>query len=123
MIRLLDRTVVDELAEHSCAQRGGHRRLHEPQSTNDVVGVGVSTPCGPVSTRGTPDFVPVLLSCTCVEGYDPRKRHYPPRARHNSTNPGQSAISQWDWGFHTVRAVIDPRDHRFRPRFVGVVEV
>ena len=25
------------------------------------------------------------------------------------------------WGFHTVRRGIDPRDHRFRPRFVGVV--
>ena len=32
-----------------------------------------------------------------------------------STNP--------DWGFHTVRGGIDPGDHRFRLRFVGVVEV
>ena len=40
-----------------------------------------------------------------------------------STNPSQSAINQWDWGFHTVRGVIDPRDRRFRPERVGVAHV
>ena len=30
----------------------------------------------------------------------------------------QSALSQWGWGFHTVRDRIDMGDHRFRPRFV-----
>ena len=27
----------------------------------------------------------------------------------------QSAISQWSWGFHTIRGGIDPRDHCIRP--------
>ena len=27
------------------------------------------------------------------------------------------------WGFHTVQGVIDPGDHRFRPRFVGFINV
>ena len=31
--------------------------------------------------------------------------------------------SQWGWGFHTVRGGIDPGDHHFRPRVVGVVDV
>ena len=37
------------------------------------------------------------------------------------TNPGQSAISQWGWGFHTVQGGVDMEDHRFCLRFVGVV--
>ena len=37
--------------------------------------------------------------------------------------PSQSAIGRWRWGFHTMRGGIDLGDHRFRPRFVGVVEV
>ena len=47
---------------------------------------------------------------------------YPPGAR-GFTNPSHPAISQWGWGFYTVRSVIDPEDHRCRPRFVGVVDV
>ena len=39
------------------------------------------------------------------------------------TNPSQSAISQWDWGFHIVCGGVDQGDRRFRPRFVGVVQV
>ena len=35
----------------------------------------------------------------------------------------QSATSQCDWGFHTVWSGIGPGDLRFRPRFVGVVEI
>ena len=40
-----------------------------------------------------------------------------------STIPSQSAIGQWDWGFHTVRGGVDPGDHCFRPQVVGVVKV
>ena len=38
-------------------------------------------------------------------------------------NPSQSAISEWSWGFHTVRGDVDPEDHRFRPRFVELVDI
>ena len=32
----------------------------------------------------------------------------------------QPITSQYGSGFHTVRGGIDPWDHHFRPRFVGV---
>ena len=38
-------------------------------------------------------------------------------------SPSQSAITQWDWGFHNARGGIDPGDLCFRPPVVGVVEV
>ena len=37
-------------------------------------------------------------------------------------NPSKSAIRQWGWGFHTVHGGVDPGGHRFRSRFVVVVE-
>ena len=43
-----------------------------------------------------------------------------PRA--GSMSPSQSAITQWGWGFHTLRGGIDPGDLRLRPRLVGFVE-
>ena len=44
-----------------------------------------------------------------------------PRA--GSVGSSQPAISQWDWGFHTVRGGIDRGDLRFRPWSLGVGEV
>jgi len=41
----------------------------------------------------------------------------------DSMSPSESAISQWGWGFHTVRGYIDPRDHRFSSRVVGIVDI
>ena len=46
---------------------------------------------------------------------DPRIGYYPPRVALALRTPG--------WGFHTVLGGIDPGDHRFRPRFAGVVDV
>ena len=43
-----------------------------------------------------------------------------PRA--GSMSLSQSATSQWGWDFHTVRGGIDPRDLRFHPRVVRVVD-
>ena len=40
-----------------------------------------------------------------------------------STNPSQSAINQWGWGFHTVRGGNDQGNHRFHPRCVGVLDM
>ena len=42
--------------------------------------------------------------------------------RAGSMSLSQSAITQWGWGFHTLRGGIDQGDLRFRPRFAGVVE-
>ena len=38
-------------------------------------------------------------------------------------SPSRSAITQWGWGFHTLRGGIDPGNLRFRPRVVRVVDV
>ena len=35
----------------------------------------------------------------------------------------QKAITQWGWGFHTLRGGIDLGDLRFPPRFVGFVQI
>ena len=34
----------------------------------------------------------------------------------------QSAITQWGWGFHTLRGGIDPGDLRYCLRVVGVAD-
>ena len=47
--------------------------------------------------------------------YDPGMAPYPPRVALALQAPG--------WGFHAVRGVIDPVDHRFRPQFVGDLDV
>ena len=39
------------------------------------------------------------------------------------TIPSQSAIGQWDWGFHTVRDGFDPADLRFPLQDVGVIKL
>ena len=38
------------------------------------------------------------------------------------TIPSQSAIGQWDLGFHIVRGGFDSEDHRFCPQVVGFVK-
>ena len=44
-----------------------------------------------------------------------------PRA--GSMSPSLSEISQWGWGFNTLRGGIDPGDLRFRLRVVRVVDI
>lgn len=41
----------------------------------------------------------------------------------DSTRCCQSAISQWDWGFHTVRSVVDSGELVFCHHTVGFVEI
>ena len=36
-------------------------------------------------------------------------------------SPSQSTINGWGWGLHTIRGGINPGDHCFRPRIVGVL--
>ena len=38
-------------------------------------------------------------------------------------SPSQSEITQWGWGFHTLRSGIDPGDLRFRLWVVRVVQI
>ena len=84
--------------------------VYEPQ-------VGVSTPCGAVSTRETTIFVPGLFCFLYMYRTinHPVMGFYPPRVALAVRTPG--------WGFHPVGGGIDPGDHRFRPRFVVGVHV
>ena len=55
-----------------------------------------------------------------------RPRHCPRRQlspRAGSTSLNQSATTQWGWGFHTLRGVIDTGDLPFRLWVAGVVEI
>ena len=52
-----------------------------------------------------------MYGSSCDQGM----RFYPPRVA--------LALRILGWGFHTMGGGIDPGDHRFRPRFVGVVNV
>ena len=57
--------------------------------------IGVSKPCGAVSTRRITVFLPDLLELymyAIISG--PGMEYYPSRVRRNLTNPSQSAISQ-----------------------------
>ena len=54
---------------------------------------------------------------------EPRRWHegqLSPRA--GSMSPSQSAITQWGWGFQTLRGAIDRDSLRFGPR-VGVLKI
>ena len=93
------------------------------QSAIGQLGWGFHTVRGgsdPRDHRSRPQVVRVVK----VWIYNPGMGTYPPRgALALCTIPSQSAIGQLGWGRHTVRGGIDPRDHRFRPRVVGVVDI
>ena len=93
------------------------------QSAIGQLGGGFHTVRGgsdPRDHRSRPQVVRVVK----VWIYNPGMGTYPPRgALALCTIPSQSAIGQLGWGRHTVRGGIDPRDHRFRPRVVGVVDI
>ena len=44
-----------------------------------------------------------------------------PRA--SSIGPIQSVITQWGWGFNTLRGASDPGDLSFPPRLVHVMKI
>ena len=98
-------------------------RLYKPQ-------LGVSTQFREVSTRGTTVSIPGLFElCMCGRITDPGIELYPlwvalalriPAHQQSASGDG---VSTPCWDFHTVRSGINPGDHRFRPRFVGVVKV
>ena len=55
---------------------------------------------------------------------DPGMTYHPPRVALHLGTPGWVlARSQWGWVFHTVLGDIDSGNHRFRPRFAGLVDV
>ena len=98
----------------------GCRWLHEPQPTSSP-SVGLEFPhrTGRYRPGGPPFlcFSPVCC-CTCMDGF--LIREWDPilpgcRWLYEVRAPG--------WVFHSVRGGIDPRDHRYRPRFDGVVDV
>ena len=68
---------------------------------------------------GEPFFSPVW-SCRFMEGFLTGACDLILLGSAGSTYPSQLAMSQCDWGFHTVPGGIDPGDRRFHPRFLGV---
>ena len=110
---------------HSWVRRGID---HEPRpKLKSTSGVGVSTPCVSVYTRGMTVFVPGFLDLymygrivirgweIIVPGCGGTARLHDPQPTINQPAGG--------WGFHTLRGGIGPRDVRFRLRFVKVVDV
>ena len=81
-----------------------------PANQRSAGGVGVSTPCGAVSTRGITVFVPGLSYLYIYGGIsDPGMGPCRPRvALTFSSSPSRSAIGRRGWGFHTVRGGSDP---------------
>ena len=118
-----------------------NRRIREPQPTNGVPRVGVSTPSGVESTRGTtvvssPFFFKLMF---CGRIYDPgmilypprvrlaprttanqQSAHYPPRVPLVSRTPtNQQSVT--GIGVSTSCEAVSWITVRFRPLFVGVV--
>ena len=76
------------------------------------MGLGFPHPSGAVSTRGMTMFVPRLSELYVHGGIsDPGMGLFLP-GWYCSTNPSQSAISQWG-RFHTVRGGYDSGVHHF----------
>ena len=48
--------------------------------------------------------------------------YHPRSALALCTISSQSAVGQWDWGFHTVWGGFDAGDHRFRSQVVRIVK-
>ena len=93
-------------------------------SINGVPLVGVSTPRGPVSAS-TPMITVSRPRCLYMCGRidDPGMEPYPPRVTLASRTRANPRSARGVGVFHTMRGGIDPGDHRFRPRFDGVVHV
>ena len=115
--------MVNELAEPPCPQRVETAGLTNPSEQWCTHSWGFYTIRGGIVQEDNcfrPRFIGVIeiWKAFCSEDgiiYSPGAGGF--------TNPSQSAISQWGWGFHTVRGGIDPEDHRSRPRFVEVADV
>ena len=90
-----------------------------------INGARVSTPWGVVRTRGTVVFVLGALGCrTCkyMEG-NPKRGSGTILPVLRWLYEPQPICDQYGWDFHTVRGGVDPGDHRFHSRGVGVVNV
>ena len=87
--------------------------------------IGVSTPCGAVSTRlnisSLPRFFEALAKWMAI---GPEMGPYSPRMKVALyTSPSQAATDQSGCDFHTMGGGISPGDVRFRSRVVGVLDV
>ena len=106
------------------------RSLHEPQPiSNHPVGLGFPHPAGRYRPGGSAFSSVASWSCGDMEGIlsgdgklsSPgvaRPRCWPEgqlSLREGSMSPSQSAVTQWGWGFHTLRSGIDPGDMCYRP--------
>ena len=102
---------------------GGDRRLHEPQPTMVYPQLGYPHRAGRYRPGGKPLSFPMNWSRRHKEGVLFRgwDRILPGClvASRNPVNP----LSARGVGVSTLRSGLDPDDHRFRPRFIGVVHL
>ena len=87
-----------------------------PANQQLASGVGVSTPCGAVSTPPTTVFAPGLLELYRYRRIsDPEMGPCPPRVA--------LALRIPSWDFQTMRGGIDPGDHLFRSHFSKIIHI
>ena len=114
------------------------RWRHGPQSIrNHPVGLGIPPPAGRYRPGGSAFSSTDCSSCRDIEIFLIRRwelflpvcggtsalarGQLSPRA--SSMGPIQSAITQWGWGFHTLRTGIDTEVLRFPPRVVSIIKI
>ena len=87
--------------------------------------------------HNTPSWLPICWNCRYMEGFLIRgwDLNLPVSGTTSvlageatlgaagSMSPSQSATSPCGWGFRTVRGGFDPRNLRFCPRDIGIVEI
>ena len=97
--------------------------LRTPVNQRSANGVGFPHRAGRYQPGESPFSSPARRSCKGVKVILIGEGGLSSPGGAGSTNPSQSAISQWGWGFDTLRGGIDPGSHRLRPRVVGFVHV
>ena len=100
------------------------RWLDEPQPiSNEPIVLGLPHRAGRYLPGGWPLSSPVCWSCRHVKAFASGGGTLSSPFVDGSRNPSQSAVSQSCCASHTVQGDIDSGNHRFCPRFVGVVDV
>ena len=97
--------------------------LHAPANQRSARGIGISTPCGAVSTRENSIFAPGVPEIRAMDGRLNRGWGTIIPGLPSLYAPQPISDRPWDWGSHILRGGVDPGELDIRPRGVGVVEI